>query len=96
MHSMKEIDTLYKLKQHLNEKFGIQKIAVFGSVARDEATQESDIDIAILEMKEKNYFKRVEAKYFLESQLHRKVDIGYFDTMRKIIQDEIKKDFIYV
>jgi predicted nucleotidyltransferase len=93
---MREIEILQSLKKNLDEKFGIKKIAVFGSVARNEATQESDIDIAILDIKEKNYFKRVEAKYFLEEKLNRRVDIGYFDTMRKIIQDEIKKDFIYV
>ncbi len=93
---MDDITTLKELKEILEEKFGITKMAIFGSVARNEATHQSDIDIAILEMKEKNYFKRVQAKYFLEEKLKKRVDIGYFDTMRKVIQKEIQKDFIYV
>jgi len=93
---MYEIEKLKSLKKLLSEKFGIEKIAVFGSVARDEAKEDSDIDIAIIDMKQKDYFKRVEAKYFLEKHLNRTVDIGYFDSMRKIIQQEIQKDMIYV
>ena len=93
---MDDITILKELKEILEEKFGITKMAIFGSVARNEATHQSDIDIAILEMKEKNYFKRVQAKYFLEEKLKKRVDIGYFDSMRKVIQEEIQKDFIYV
>jgi predicted nucleotidyltransferase len=91
-----ELSKLKALKDILFEKFGIEEIAIFGSVARDEAREDSDIDIAIMKIKEKNYFKRVQAKYFLEEELKRKVDIGYFDSMRYPIQQEIEKDMIYV
>jgi len=93
---MHELETLKSLKTVLSEKFGIEKIAIFGSVARNEADQDSDIDIAIIKMEPKDYFKRVEAKYFLEKHLNREVDIGYFDSMRKVIRQEIEKDMIYV
>ena len=38
----------------LDERFGISKIALFGSYARDEANGESDVDLVILEAREKN------------------------------------------
>ena len=36
-------------KEELSKRYGIEKIALFGSYARGEATDESDIDIVILE-----------------------------------------------
>ena len=40
---------LRNISRELEEKFGIKKIAVFGSYARDEANNDSDVDILILE-----------------------------------------------
>jgi len=90
------ITKLKKLKPILKEKFGIEEIAVFGSVARGEDREDSDIDIAILKSEEKDYFKRIYAKYFLEEKLNKKVDLGYFDSIRPIIKKHIIKDMINV
>ncbi len=89
-------DKLIAIKSELNEKFGIEQIALFGSYARDEATEQSDIDLAIVKIKKKNYFTRTKAIYFLEKQLGRKVDMGYFDNIKTALQQQIKKDMIYV
>ena len=90
------LEKLRELKPILKEKFGIEEFAVFGSVARGEDTENSDIDIAIIKIKEKDYFKRVYAKYFLEENLNKKVDIGYYDSIRPIIKRHVSKDIIYV
>ena len=92
-----ELLSQLRLTQHdLSEKFGIHKIAIFGSYARNEAKDKSDIDIAIMQIDKKDYFTRVEAKYFLEKLLKKRVDIGYYDSMRPIIQKYVKKDLILV
>jgi predicted nucleotidyltransferase len=88
--------TLLNVKDELEEQFGIAKIALFGSYARDEANSDSDVDIAIIQIERKDYFNRVAAKYYLEKLLGKRVDIGYFDSMRPIIQKYIKKDMILV
>ena len=87
---------LHSLKDELKQQFGIEEIALFGSYARGEADENSDIDIAIMKVKKKDYFKRIEAKYYLEDLLQKKVDIGYFDSIRPIIQKYIKKDLVLV
>ena len=87
---------LHGLKNELKQQFGIEEIALFGSYARGEANEDSDIDIAIMKVKKKDYFKRIEAKYYLEDLLQKKVDIGYFDSIRPIIQKYIKKDLVLV
>jgi len=90
------LEKLKALKPVLKEKYGIEEFAVFGSVARGEDTENSDIDIAIMKIKKKDYFKRIYAKYFLEEKLNKKVDLGYFDSIRPIIKKNIKKDLINV
>jgi predicted nucleotidyltransferase len=41
------LDYLHQHKEEFNKRFGVTKIALFGSYARNEATPTSDIDIAI-------------------------------------------------
>ena len=83
-------------KKEMKERFGIEKIALFGSYARGEANQGSDVDIAILETTTKTLSNRLNAKQMLEENLKVKVDLGYFDSMKTFIKNRIKKDFIYV
>ena len=47
---MKRHDVLSMLMEHrevLQQRFGVKSLAVFGSVARDEATEASDVDLLV-------------------------------------------------
>ena len=90
------INQLKALKPLLREKYGIEEFALFGSMSRDDYNAQSDIDIAILKSDKYDFFLRVEAIKFLEQQLNRGVDMGYFNSMKTFIKNRIKKDFIYV
>jgi len=48
------LTTLRKEKPYLEEKYGVEKIGLFGSYSRDEATSQSDIDIYV-ELKENTF-----------------------------------------
>jgi len=95
MKSKKEIlEFLRNNKKFLQKKYKIKKIALFGSVARDEATQNSDIDILVdMPPSFDNFF---DLKYFLEDALKAKVDLIKENKLRAFIKDKIKKDIIYV
>ena len=90
------LDFLSKNREEMKEKFGIEEIALFGSYARDEATDNSDVDIVILKASTITLSKRLKAKQMLEESLKVKVDLGYFDSMKTFIKNRIKKDFVYV
>jgi len=47
MNRQQAITTLIKLKPELVERFGVTRLALFGSTVRDEARPESDIDIVV-------------------------------------------------
>ncbi|KIM09457.1 MAG: hypothetical protein KU28_02305 [Sulfurovum sp. PC08-66] len=89
------LDFLRGHEKELYDRFGIKKIALFGSYAKDEAREDSDIDLAIVEIDKKDYFNRVEAKYFLEEQFQKSVDIGYLDSMRNFLKKRVQEEMIY-
>lgn len=94
---MDKIEILKFLKEHkseLQDKFGIQKIALFGSYAKDTAHEMSDIDIAI-ETKEKDFFIRDDLREYLEEHFKKSVDVGYFDSFREFYKQKIEKELIY-
>ena len=88
------INFLKQNKQIIQEKYDVNKIGLFGSFARDEATKDSDIDILVdMNSSFDNFF---ELKYFLEDAFKTKVDLGKEKNLRLLVKEQIKKELIYV
>ena len=94
---MTKYDVLNYLKEHYQEfhnQYNVEKIGLFGSYARDEATQESDIDIFV-KMKP-NMFDMIAIKEQIEEDLHTKVDIiREHKNIKPFFLEMINKDLIY-
>lgn len=89
------LDFLSEHKTELQEKFDIQKIGLFGSYAKDEAGEDSDIDIAIVSNK-KDFFIRDDLQEYLQNYFKIRVDVGYLDSFREYYRSKIQKEIIYV
>jgi predicted nucleotidyltransferase len=89
---------LRELKNHLSQfgrMYGVTKIGVFGSVARDEPRKDSDIDV-VVEMREPDLFYIVHIKETLEKNFQRPVDvIRYRNTMNKHLKARIDREARY-
>jgi predicted nucleotidyltransferase len=95
MTSKTEILTFLKShKLEFKEKFGVQKIGLFGSYARNEATENSDIDLVVEMPSDFNLY--YDFKYFLEDNLYPNIDLGLFKTVREQIKQSIQNEIIYV
>ena len=85
------------LKEHYSEfknKYHVEQIGLFGSYARDEATENSDIDIFV-KMKP-SLFDMVAIKEQIENDLDKKVDIIRENkNIKPIFLKMIQKDLIY-
>ncbi len=88
------LDFLKNNKQLLKEKYHVTKIGLFGSYARDEAKEESDIDI-LVEMPSSfdNFF---DLKYYLEDAFDKKVDLGKIKNLRLLVKKYVDQEIIYV
>jgi uncharacterized protein len=92
------LEYLRSKKEEFRTKYGITALGIYGSVARDEASDESDVDIFYqtdpsfsMGLFEFTAFLRN-----LESELHSKVDFVNLKSMNPIIKHYAQKDFIYV
>jgi predicted nucleotidyltransferase len=90
---MKESQTKQKImgilkKQfpYLQEKYGVQRIAIYGSFTKGNQTKKSDVDILIQLMKPLG-LEFVELAYHLEKILKRKVDLATFDTLKRSLEN---------
>jgi predicted nucleotidyltransferase len=85
-------------KEYFFAHFHVEQIGVFGSFARDEQTEESDIDILVqFRVNTPNLFEmRMELKDYLQSNLGRNVDICHQKAIKPVFRDMILADAIYV
>ncbi len=96
---MTKEEILQKLKEHksyIQERYGVEKIGLFGSYARGEATDKSDIDIFV-RFKEPKFDYIAGLWNFLEDIYHIKVDLFREHKRSKgAIYDCIKKETIFI
>lgn len=62
-------------RQELEERFGVGSLALFGSVARDEAGSESDVDLLVEFRETPSLTEYMRFKFWLEDHLGRPVDL---------------------
>ena len=96
MNKQEIIKFLISHKQELREKYGVTRIGLFGSYARDEAEDNSDIDIAVEIVSNNKYRSFFGLKRHLEKSLKNKVDLGIESTIKPVAREYILKDIIYV
>jgi hypothetical protein len=91
------LNYLRENKTNFQYQFGIRKIGLFGSYAREEQSDQSDIDI-LIEMgsdTEDIFDKRLKLKELLMLHFAKNVDICHEKGIKPIFRDLIFKDAIY-
>lgn len=84
------IEKLKSTRQYLSEHYGVSSMLLFGSVARNEQKEGSDVDVCV-EMKP-NLFNRAGVKVYLEELLGCSVDVVRFrDGMNQLLKKQILK-----
>ncbi len=90
------IEILREFKRTSAEKYGIEELALFGSVARGEQTEESDIDVCV-KLKKTSFRIYMTIKEELEKLFHLKVDLlTLHENMRRLFRQNIERDAIYI
>jgi predicted nucleotidyltransferase len=78
------------------DKYEIIRIGVFGSAARDNMNEQSDIDV-VVELGKPDLFYLVGIKQDLEEKFQKPVDIvRYRDRMNAFLKKRIDKEAVYV
>ena len=90
------LQTLSQFQRDRRDEFGIIRLGVFGSTVRDQAGEQSDVDI-VVELARPDMFALIGIKQELEAVLHRPVDvIRYRENMDAFLKQRIRQEAIYV
>lgn len=83
--------TINEHKAYIAEAFSVEKIGLFGSFARDEYTEESDIDL-LVEFKRPVGFEFIELKEYLESLFQKPVDLVTVNALRPFMKEQVMNE----
>ena len=78
------------------EKFKVKSLLLFGSVARDEADAESDVDLLVEFEQTIGLFTFVRLQRYLENILGCKVDLGTPDSLKSHLRKEVLQEAVRV
>ena len=75
---------------------GVLRSSLFGSVVRGESRPDSDIDMLVELPSGKTLFDLIDLQDQLEKILGKKVDIGTYRSIKKIVKDQILKEQVLI
>jgi len=75
-------------------KYGAYNLRVFGSVARGEATLDSDVDFLVELKPQSSLFDYIALMQDLAALLGRKVDIAELDNLHELIRDKVLSEAV--
>ncbi|MBW4630658.1 MAG: nucleotidyltransferase family protein [Iphinoe sp. HA4291-MV1] len=97
MKTLEEIkQILRQSKPLLQEHYQITQLGIFGSYARGEQTEESDVDVLIDYDRAPTLFKLVELRDYLSSAISMKVDIVTQNGLKSRIRERVLSEVVYV
>jgi hypothetical protein len=90
------INILKGQQDFLARRYAVRSLALFGSVARDDATPNSDIDILVEFSRPVGLFGLFELQDYLEALLGCKVDLGTVESLKPRIKERVLAERVYV
>ncbi len=87
--------TLRHLKDDIATRFSVSRIGIFGSVARGEQTEASDIDILVEFSRPVGFFTFLELEEYLPVHLGAPVDLVTLDAVKPLMRERVAATVAY-
>ena len=89
------LQVLLEHKEYMQMKMGVKRIGLFGSYAREEANEGSDVDI-LVELQSPDFEKLMALQAFLENSLDKSIDLLRVGPhLRPAFLADIEKEVLY-
>ena len=89
------LEKLIKERPLLKTEYQVKSIGIFGSYARDEQVETSDIDVLVEFEGPIGFFKFIKLENYLTDKLGVKVDLVKPDALKPLIKSEIIQETVY-
>lgn len=88
------LESINKHRIELKSQYQVRKIGVFGSFARDDVHEKSDLDI-LVEFDQSTFDNYMDLKFFLEDLFETEIDLVIQESLKSRIKPYIMKEVIY-
>jgi predicted nucleotidyltransferase len=91
-------EVIQRLASHRQElvRFGVKSLAVFGSVARDEARPTSDVDLLVEFEGQATFDQYMDLKFYLEQLLGCQMDLVTRKALKPRLRPVVEEEALYV
>lgn len=96
MRREEAISTLRGYLPAIRRDFGVRRLALFGSTARDEAREDSDLDILVDFETGPTFLSFMGLRAFLEDHLGRKIDLVTPDALKPRMRPVVERESVDV
>lgn len=96
---LKKTEIVQALTEHravLQEKFTVKSLGLFGSAAREELREDSDVDVLVAFQGAPTFAAYWGLKQYLEGLLHKRVDLVTESGLKSRARAYVEKDLIRV
>jgi predicted nucleotidyltransferase len=90
------LSSLKNLKGEVAREYFVKTIGVFGSVARSEETEQSDLDLLVEFSKPVGFVTFMRLENFLSERLGERVDLVTADSLKPMIRQDVLDEVVYV
>ena len=90
------IKKLSEIREEVGARFKVKSLAIFGSVARNEAEEGSDLDVLVDFEGPATFDNYMDLKFFLEDLLQVKVDLVTQKALRPQLRPYVEKELVFV
>jgi predicted nucleotidyltransferase len=88
------LDEVARRRDELS-RLGVRRLALFGSTAREESTDESDLDF-LVEFETKSFDAYMDVKFLLDDMFDRHVDLVLTDSVKPRLRASIGEEAVDV
>ena len=96
MNRQTALRLLTEHKSRLVSRFGVTKLALFGSTARDSATDQSDVDVLVAFDGPATSARYFGVQFYLEDLLDCRVDLVTEKALRAEFRSYVEQDAVHV
>jgi len=83
-------------RQEIATRYGVERLALFGSASRDELGASSDVDVLVEFAGPATFNAYMDLKFYLEDVLGRPVDLVTDKALRRELRPYVEKEMIRV
>ena len=96
MNRTQILAVLAESQQEIATRYGVKRLALFGSAARDELGASSDVDVLVEFTGPAKFAAYMDLKFYLEDLLGRPVDLVTDKALRQELRPYVEKEMMRV